>query len=412
MAIIRPFRAIRPAPGLAADVAALPYDVMTSQEARNMIIGKPHSFLRVDRAEITLDESVNIYDERVYQRAKENLDTMRQSGVLMQDDIPGFYIYRLTMDGRAQTGLVVCTAIDEYLNNTIKKHERTREDKELDRIRHVDATNANTGPIFLTYRARAEIHAILEEYMQQQTPVYDFKAEDGVVHTVWVISAPDVLADLVAAFDAVPHLYIADGHHRNASAVKVGLKRRGQFPNAAPDAEFNYYLSVLFPDDRLHIMDYNRVVRDLNGHSKDSFLAAVQKRFDVKPAVKQSPAVPYTFGMYLDKQWYNLAAKPAFITDDPVDGLDVAILQNALLAPILGIADPRTDKRIDFVGGLRGLGELERRVDSGEMQIAFAMHPTSMAQLMAVADENRLMPPKSTWFEPKLRSGLFIHELE
>lgn len=412
MATIRPFAGIRPAPQYAKEVAALPYDVMNTEEAREMVVDNPYSFLHIDRAEIDLPEGTDPYSPEVYAQAANTFARQKAEGIFIQDTQPCFYIYHLTMGDRAQTGLVVCTSIDEYLNNTIKKHELTRAEKEADRIRHVDTLNANTGPIFLAYRQKPEIAAIMKEQTRQQ-PLYDFCAEDGIGHTVWQITDQDVINTLVQEFAAVPALYIADGHHRNASAVKVGLKRREAHPEYTGDEEFNYYLSVLFPADELFILDYNRVVKDLNGRDTETFLKEVAQSFVVTPAT-ESPCHPpkrHTFGMYLAGNWYLLEAKPEILSSDAVEGLDVAILQNALLAPILGIGDPRTDKRIDFVGGIRGLEELERRVDSGEMQVAFSMFPTAMEELMAVADDDRTMPPKSTWFEPKLRSGLFIHDL-
>ncbi len=416
MSIIRPFKAIRPTIEFAKDVAALPYDVMNSEEARKMTIGKPYSFLHIDKAEIDLDENINIYDAAVYSKAKENLDKMIDDKIFIQDQKPMLYIYMLTMNGKSQTGLVVCTSIDEYLENKIKKHELTREEKEQDRIRHVDTCDANTGPIFLTYKAKAHISAIINDFKANNNPVYDFVADDDVTHTVWVIDDEAVINSLVDEFKKVPSLYIADGHHRNASAVKVGLKRRKAEPNAPKDAEFNFYLSVLFPDDELYIMDYNRVVKDLNGLSTDEFLNKIKENFVVQNCETAQcpfkPSAPKTFGMYLDGQWYSLSAKANISNfDDPVLNLDVSVLQNYVLSPILNIGDPRTDNRIDFVGGIRGLSELEKRVNSGEMKVAFSMFPTTMAELMEIADEGKIMPPKSTWFEPKLRSGLFIHKL-
>ena len=416
MATIRPFKAIRPAEKFAQKVAALPYDVMSSKEARKMVIGNPYSFLHVDRAEIDLDESINIYDDKVYQKAKDNLQKMISDKVLIKDEKPMFYIYMLTMNGKSQSGLVVCTSIDEYLENKIKKHELTREEKEQDRIRHVDTCNANTGPIFLTYRAKDEITQIIEDYKKNNQAVYDFTSDDDISHKVWVISEDNVIRSLIEKFKDIPSLYIADGHHRNASAVKVGLKRRGENPDFDHNAEFNFYLSVLFPDNELYIMDYNRVVKDLNGLSKEEFLGKVKENFDVeKVGETGSPCKPKKsneFGMYIGGEWYLLSAKENIIDKgDPVLSLDVSILQNHLLAPILGIGDPRTDSRIDFIGGIRGLSELEKRVDSKEMAVAFAMFPTTVGQLMEIADAEKIMPPKSTWFEPKLRSGLFIHEL-
>ena len=414
MATIRPFMAIRPAESYAKDVAALPYDVMNSEEAREMVQGKPYSFLHVDKAEIDLPPDTDVYSPAVYAKAKENLEGMIHNGILGQDLLPNLYLYRMTMNGRSQTGLVCCTAVDEYIDGTIKKHELTRADKEADRIRHVDTLNANTGPIFLAYKENADAKAIIEGWTAAVKPVYDFVSEDGIGHTVWVIDSDTEIGMLVESFKNVENLYIADGHHRNASAVKVALKRREAKPDYTGEEEFNYYLSVLFDAEDLYIMDYNRVVKDLNGYTTEGFLEEIGKKFDVAPADCDGPyrpETPHSFGMYLNGKWFRLTAKEEIITDDPVLGLDVSILQKELLEPVLAIGDPRTDKRIDFVGGIRGLGELERRVDNGEMRLAFSLFPTSMTELMDVADENMTMPPKSTWFEPKLRSGLFIHDL-
>lgn len=412
MAVIRKFKAIRPTSKMAEAVAALPYDVVNSEEAREMTKDKPYSFLHVDKAEIDLPVDTDIYSPQVYAKAKENLDKLVSDGILVQDNKPMLYVYELTMDGRSQTGLVACTSIDEYLNGIIKKHELTREDKEQDRIRHVDICNANTGPIFLAYRTVDEISAIIEN-VKKNAPVYDFTAEDGIKHRAWVIDNDETANKLIELFKAVPNLYIADGHHRNASAAKVGLKRRAEHPDYTGDEEFNYYLAVIFPSDQLKIMDYNRVVKDLNGMTSEEFMNKLAEKFDIHEADgRAKPEKQYDFGMYLDKKWYMLTAKENLRVNDAVAGLDVSILQDNVLIPILGIGDIRTDKRIDFVGGIRGLGELERRVDSGEMKVAFAMYPTSIDQLMTIADENKIMPPKSTWFEPKLRSGLFIHSLD
>ena len=412
MAVIRKFKAIRPTSEMAEAVAALPYDVVNSEEAREMTKDKPYSFLHVDKAEIDLPVDTDIYSPQVYAKAKENLDKLVSDGILVQDNKPMLYVYELTMDGISQTGLVACTSIDEYLNGIIKKHELTREDKEQDRIRHVDICNANTGPIFLAYRTVDEISAIIEN-VKKNAPVYDFTAEDGIKHRAWVIDNDETANKLIELFKAVPNLYIADGHHRNASAAKVGLKRRAEHPDYTGDEEFNYYLAVIFPSDQLKIMDYNRVVKDLNGMTSEEFMNKLAEKFDIHEAEgKAKPEKQYDFGMYLDKKWYMLTAKENLRVNDAVAGLDVSILQDNVLIPILGIGDIRTDKRIDFVGGIRGLGELERRVDSGEMKVAFAMYPTSIDQLMTIADENKIMPPKSTWFEPKLRSGLFIQSLD
>ena len=414
MATIRPFMAIRPAANYAKDVAALPYDVMNSEEAREMVKDKPWSFLHVDKAEVDLPVGTDIYSPEVYAKAKENLENMVANGVMGQDLLPNLYIYRLTMNGKSQTGLVCCTSVDEYIDGTIKKHELTRADKEADRIRHVDTLNANTGPIFLAYKENLDAKAIIDGWTASVAPVYDFVSEDGIGHTVWVIDSDTEIGMLVQSFQNVKNFYIADGHHRNASAVKVALKRREAKPDYTGEEEFNYYLSVLFAADDLYIMDYNRVVKDLNGYDTVGFLEEIGKKFIIEPYEGEGPYKPeeiHTFGLYLDGKWFKMTAKEEIITDDPVLGLDVSILQKELLEPVLAIGDPRTDKRIDFVGGIRGLKELERRVDSGEMKLAFSMFPTSMAELMDVADDGMTMPPKSTWFEPKLRSGLFIHDL-
>lgn len=414
MSIIRPFKGYRPTQELCSKVAALPYDVMTSDEAREMVKDNPYSFLHIDKAEIDLPKDTDHYSDVVYQKAKDNLWNMVKDGIYIQDKKPVLYIYQLTMNGKSQTGLVACTSIDEYIENKIKKHELTRADKEEDRIRHVDTCNANTGPIFLTYKNKENIDKIINKAIEKE-PIYDFTAEDGIKHTVWLIDNDEVINSLISEFKFIPALYIADGHHRNASAVKVGLKRRQENPNYTGDEEFNYYLSVIFPDNQLYIMDYNRVVKDLNGLSKDEFIAKVSEKFDVAEYNGNDcykPSEKHTFGMYLDKKWYSLKAKDAIVDEnDTVACLDVSILQKELLSPILGIGDPRTDKRIDFVGGIRGLKELEKRVDSGKMKVAFSMYPTTMEQLMNIADDNKIMPPKSTWFEPKLRSGIFVHEL-
>ena len=415
MAVVRSFKAVRPAPGLAAQVAALPYDVMSSEEARQMVVGNPHSFLHVDKAEIDLDPAIDLYDTRVYEKARDNLNEMAAKGVFIQDEKPCLYIYKQVMNGRAQIGIVGCTAIDDYRNNIIKKHELTRADKEQDRINHVDYCDANTGPIFLTYRAQESIDVLVSGVMESKAPVYDFVSEDGVGHTVWVIEDAAVIEKICKLFAGIDYLYIADGHHRSASAVRVGMKRREENPAYDGSEEFNYFLSVIFPDNHLYIMDYNRIVRDLNGNTKEQFLAKVREKFTVTPSTQEGvlkPQKKHTYGMYLDGKWMLLEAKDGtFDAKDPVAQLDVSILQNNLLHPILGIGDPRTDKRIDFVGGIRGLKALSDRVDDGSMAVAFSMYPTTMEDLMDIADAGAIMPPKSTWFEPKLRSGLFIHKL-
>ncbi len=411
MADIKPFKCVRPAAEYAADVAALPYDVYNRQEAKKAVEGRPLSFLNIDRAETQFDDSVDTYADCVYDKAKELLESEIARGIFEQDEDDAYYVYELTMNGRSQTGIVACASIDDYLENRIKKHEKTRADKEEDRINHVDRTSAQTGPIFLAYRANDIINRIVDAGKTSQ-PLYDFTSEDGIKHTVWKISDAADVGQIRDAFDSINSIYIADGHHRAASAVKVGLKRREANPGYTGDEEFNYFLSVLFPDEQLMIMPYNRVVKDLNGYSNDEFIDAVSKYFTVEEKGHKAfyPEQKGSFGMYLDGTWYLLTAKESIMSDDPVDGLDVAVLQDYLLTPILGIGDPRVDKRIDFVGGIRGLDELERRADS-DMKLAFSMYPTSIGELFNVADADMLMPPKSTWFEPKLRSGLFIHRI-
>jgi len=413
LAVVRPFQAVRPTTELAEQVAALPYDVMSSEEAREMVKDNPYSFLHVDKAEIDLDPTVDLYDEQVYARARANLDQLQADGILVKEGQPRLYIYRLIMGGRSQTGVVGCASIDDYLNNVIKKHEHTRADKEKDRIKHVDTCNANTGPIFLTYRARSAINELIAKWAIRE-PIYNFTAEDGVTHQVWMIDNDADINHLGQLFAEVECLYIADGHHRCASAVKVGQMRRQEQPGYTGEEEYNYFLSVIFPDHDLYIMDYNRVVQDLNGYDRDDFMRQVAEKFTITPLSGSDPYRPgkkHTFGMYMDEHWYELIAREgSFDADHPVARLDVSILQNNLLQPILSINDPRTDKRIDFVGGIRGLGELERRVKAG-MRVAFSMYPTTIEDLMAIADAGEVMPPKSTWFEPKLRSGLFIHQL-
>ncbi|MGI5912599.1 MAG: DUF1015 domain-containing protein [Syntrophomonadaceae bacterium] len=413
MAIIRPFKAIRPIVDLAAKVAALPYDVMNSDEAREMVKDNPYSFLHVDKAEIDLEPGIDLYDQQVYEKARTNLEQMIKNGILQQDLQASLYIYRQIMDGHSQTGIVACASIDDYLNNTIKKHELTRKDKEQDRTRHVDCCNAQTGPIFLTYRAQPMITELVDS-CTKKAPLYNIVSNDGVAHVIWIIDDNQIIQRLVYQFQMVDCLYIADGHHRCASAVNVGLMRRQHNPDYTGDEEFNYFLAVIFPDEDLNIMDYNRVVQDLNGLTSSEFMEKLTGKFAVSKYQGLGPYKPeqqHYFGMYLDNQWYCLQALPgSFKEDDPVASLDVSILQENVLGPLLGINDPRTDKRIDFVGGIRGLEELERRVQN-DMKVAFSMYPTSIQQLMDIADAGQIMPPKSTWFEPKLRSGFFIHRI-
>ena len=410
MATVKPFICVRPNENVADKVAALPYDVYNRQEACEVVKNNPLSFLNIDRAETQFDDSVDTYAPQVYQKAKELLLNMIADGTFITDEDKAYYVYELTMNGRSQTGIVACASIDDYASNVIKKHENTRADKEVDRINHVDTCSAQTGPIFLAYRANDVINGEVAKAKAEKS-VYDFVSDDGIRHAVWKISAPDSVEKIQNAFAKINEIYIADGHHRAASAVKVGFKRREANPSYTGDEEFNFFLSVLFPDEQLMIMDYNRVVKDLNGLSEDEFISKLSEVFDISESNAQvKPSKKGDVGMYMSGKWYLLTAKDEIKSDDPVDGLDVAILQNNVLTPILGIEDPRTDKRIDFIGGIRGLGELERRADS-DMKVAFAMYPTSIAELFAVADAGLLMPPKSTWFEPKLRSGLFIHRI-
>ena len=414
MATIRPFKALRPIPALAPLVAALPYDVMSSDEAREMVKGNPYSFLHVDKAEIDLDPSVNPYDPAVYDKARENLLKMISDGVLTRDASDCFYIYRQTMSGRNQTGIVAVASIDDYLKSVIKKHEHTRSDKEIDRISHVDRCNANTGPIFLTYRSQADLNSIIDERTSSYLPVYDFVSDDGIGHKVWIIDDTEIIRKITDSFAAIESLYIADGHHRCASAVKVGLMRRSADPGFTGSEDFNFFLSVLISDTQIYIMDYNRYVGDLNGLSTEAFLQETGRVFKISRiphSVQYKPEAEHTFGMYLDGAWYKLMLKDGLLDGaDALSMLDVTILQKFMLTPILGIKDPRTDKRIDFIGGIRGPGELRKRVDSSG-GAAFTLFPTSIEDLMDIADSGEVMPPKSTWFEPKLRSGLFIHEL-
>lgn len=412
MAEIRPFVCVRPAEELASRVAALPYDVYNRQEAKEEVQREPLSFLKIDRAETNFDDDVDTYAPEVYQKAKELLQKDKQEGVYITDEDRSYYIYQLVMDGRPQTGLVACSSVDDYMNHVIKKHENTREDKEIDRITHVDTCSAQTGPIFLAYRSDKGIHDIVASYVENETPLYDFTAVDGIAHRVWKIAKKEDVDAIYQAFQNIQQIYIADGHHRAASAVKVGLKRRQENPGYTGEEEFNYFLSVLFPHDELRILDYNRTVKDLNGRSLTQFLEEIGKNFIVEKAEGQvRPEKKGTFGMYTEGQWYHLTAKPElFEGKDAVGSLDVSVLQDYLLGSVLGIGDPRTDQRIDFIGGIRGLSELEKRADS-DMKISFSMYPTSITELFDVADQELLMPPKSTWFEPKLRSGLFIHEI-
>lgn len=413
MAIIRPFKAYRPVKEHVKDIAALPYDVMSSKEARGMVKNNKYSFLHVDRAEVNLDESVGEYDKVVYDTAKKVLENMIEEGLYIQEKAPAIYIYQQIMDGRGQKGIVCCTSVDDYINNIIKKHERTRLLKEIDRVNHVDICNANTGPIFLTYRNNNEISSIVEEWTKKE-PVYDFISEDGNGHRVWIIDDNIVIEKLVKLFKSIKYLYIADGHHRSASAVKVALKRRKQLGKYTGNEEFNYFLSIIYPDTELKVFDYNRTVKDLNGLSEEEFFSKVEESFYLSKSESNKPVTPknkHEFGMYMNKQWFILRAKDgSFDESNPIDSLDVSILQNNLLNPILGISDPTKSERIEFIGGIRGLKELENRADN-DMKVSFSMYATTIDDIMNVADSGKTMPPKSTWFEPKPRSGIFIHKL-
>ena len=408
MSLIRPFRGLRPAPGRAADVAAPPYDVLSSEEARERAAGKPWSFLHISKPEIDLPADIDAYAPEVYAKAAENLARMIKEGILVRDDAPSYYAYRLTMGHHVQTGLVAAANVSDYDRNRIRKHEFTRPDKEDDRVRQIEALNAQTGPVLLAYPSSPRADSLIAAVANGE-PAADVIAPDGIRHQVWVSSDPGTNAAITAAFDAMHALYIADGHHRSAAASRVAAAR--QRPDGLQSAD--HFLAVIYPQEQMKILDYNRVVKDLHGIEEDEFIESLRKDFTVTDSVgRVHPARPGEFGMYLGGRWHRLVIKPERIPEDPVDRLDVSLLSDYVLGPVLGIADLRRDKRIDFVGGIRGLGELEKRVDSGEMKVAFALHPTRMDQLMAVADCNEVMPPKSTWFEPKLADGLVSHVLD
>ena len=411
MSVIRPFRAFCPKPELARQVASFPYDVIDSDEARALAHGNPYSFLHVGKPEIDLDPAIDLHDDRVYAKARENLTRLLTDGTLVRNAKPCLYLYRQKMGGHTQIGLVALCRIAEYENGLIKRHEFTRKDKEDDRTRHVTECNANAEPVFLTYRSLRDIDAIVDRVCNR-APVIDIVTTDDIGHTLWVVDDDREIAALTTLFAQVPALYVADGHHRTAAAVRHGQMMRAKNPAPRGDEPYEFFMAVIFPYDQLQIMDYNRVVKDLNGLTPQQFMASIDKVFDVTAADGPKPPAPCTFGMFLSERWYTLKAREgSFPANDPVRSLDVAILQDNLLAPILGIADPRTDKRIDFVGGIRGTGELERRCREGAT-VAFSMYPTSLGQLMAVADSGQVMPPKSTWFEPKLRSGLTVRLLD
>ncbi|WP_300381276.1 DUF1015 family protein [Clostridium sp.] len=410
MAIIKPFRAIMPIKELVDKIASLPYDVMNSNEAREMVKDNPYSFLHVDRAEVDMPLGIDVYSDEVYEKAKSNLENMINKGYYKEDEESSFYVYRQSMGGRSQVGLVGCASIDDYNKDIIKKHELTREEKEIDRIKHLNKCKAHTSPIFLTYRKNEEISSIIKDWILKE-PFYDFISEDENHHTVWVISDKEVVKRISELFKEINYLYIADGHHRTASAAKVSQIEREENKSYIGNEEFNYFLSIVYPDSELEVLDYNRTIKDLNGLTEKEFLDKVSKKFIIyKRNEEVKPNKKHNFGMYLNKQWYLLEAKEGiFNPQNPVEQLDVSILQNNLLSPILNIEDPRTSKRIRFIGGIRGLKELERRADI-DMKVSFSMFPTTIEDIMAIADSKMVMPPKSTWFEPKPRSGLFIHK--
>ncbi len=414
MSVIQPFKGLRPKKELAAKVASPPYDVLNSAEAREMAKDNPYSFLHIVKPEIDLPEGTDLYSKAVYEKGADNLRRLMEEGVLQQDAKPCFYVYRQIMGDHAQIGLVAGASVEEYKKDLIKKHELTRAEKEDDRVNHVNHLNAQTGPVFLTYKARPGIDAIINKIVERE-PENDFTADDGIRHTLWVVDKDEEIKALQEAFTQLDCLYVADGHHRSAAAARVYDMRKAANPNHSGKEEYNFFLTVIFPHNQMYIMDYNRVVKDLNGLSKDEFLKKIAAKFSVEElgAEADKPKQKHSFVMYLDGAWYKLTAKEGiFDPNDPVVRLDVSILMDNILVPLLGIGDPRKDKRIDFVGGIRGLEELKRRVDSGEMAVAFALYPTSIEDLMAIADAGRIMPPKSTWFEPKLRSGLVTHLLD
>ena len=414
MAVFKPFNAIRPQSSLAKDVASKPYDVLDSREAKKEADGNPYSFLRVIKPEIELSSDTDPYSDGVYEKGRENFLNLCKDEVFLRDPQRSFYLYRLTMNGRSQCGLVGCCEYQEYYDGKIKKHELTRTAKENDRVRHVECLNANAEPVFFSYRGVSSINEFVETVLRK-APVYDFEADDGVRHELWSISKPEDLSFLENAFVGVPDLYVADGHHRTAAAARVGQKRKDSNISHEGTEEYNFFMAVLFPDDQLEIFDYNRVVKDLNGLSPADFLRALGDDFAIRPSEQSCPrpAKLRDFSLYLDGSWYELTAlSQSASPGSPVGDLDVTLLSEKVLGPILGITDLRKDNRIDFVGGIRGLKELQRRVDSGEMAAAFALYPVSMEQLLTIADAGEIMPPKTTWFEPKLRSGLFVHDLE
>lgn len=408
MAIVKSFKCVRPREDMAEQVASLPYDVYDRKEAKAVVAGKPYAFLNIDRPETAFDDDFDMYSKEAYKHARDLYNEFKDKGIYEEDTCDSYYLYELTMNGRSQTGIVGLASVDDYLNNIIKKHENTREEKEIDRINHVDTLSAQTGPIFLAYKANDALQKIISQNTKN-VPLYDFVSEDGVRHRVWKVEK-EYNKQIAECFEDISALYIADGHHRAASAVKVALKRRQKYNNK--DGQYNYFLSVIFDERQLHILPYNRIVLDLNLKSEDEILGSISKAFDIKECpVQREITNRHEFGMLLKDKFYILKAKEEIIADDTIKGLDVSILQDFVLEPIFGIKDSRTDNRIKFAGGIRGVEFLESELESGRGEVAFLMHPTSMKELFAVADENKLMPPKSTWFEPKLRSGIFIHEI-
>lgn len=413
MATVRPFEGLRPTAKYASNVASPPYDVLSSSEARAEAGGNPFSFLHVGKSEIDLPIEIDIHDDRVYQKAKESLDKMIADRVLQQDGDPCFYVYSQTMGNHTQAGIVGCVSVEEYKNNIVRKHELTRPDKELDRTKHILVTRAQTGPILMAYRAKAEIDHVVAS-AQSAMPEYDFRASDGIQHKLWVIREKSTVSLIEKEFNEVEYLYIADGHHRSAAACRAADESAKANPRHTGKEEYNYFLAVMFPHSQLKILEYNRVVKDLNGNTGSDFLKKLERDFDLTPSASAvQPKRKGEFGLYMSGTWYLLSAKHHHLTSsDPIARLDVSILQNTLLAPVLGIDDPRTNKRIDFIGGIRGVKELEKRVNSGEIAVAFSLYPTSIEELLAIADAGKIMPPKSTWFEPKLRDGVVVHMLD
>lgn len=411
MAKITPFKGLRPKPELASKVATLPYDVVNVEEAR-AYKDNPYHFYHVTRSEIDLPAGVDVHTQQVYDKAKENLDQMVADGVMFQDNEPCYYIYELVMDGRSQTGLICGSSLEDYNNGIVKKHEFTRPEKELDRINHIKTTRAQTGIVFLAYNDNDDVNTIIENWKKDHKPTYDFTAEDGIKHTLWVVDEYPKVASITRIFDEqIPATYIADGHHRAASAAKVAHEMAENGLSISGDESFNYFITCVFPESQLKILDYNRVVKDLHGMSSADFINSLKNDFEVSEPMTTAyrPAKPHEFGMYIDGKWYKLTVKPGTFSNDPIGILDVSILQNNVLSKLLNINDPRTDKRVDFVGGIRGLGELEKRVNNGDMAAAFSCYPVSLKQLFDIADSGNVMPPKSTWFEPKLRDGLVVH---